>query len=631
MIAERNYSFSPEMAQTLYDNEKISKSTYDASMGNQSIVPEQAINMSVPPEPVYGPPTPPMNDQGFAVLSQPPTENPFNLPLGAPSQSLAAPPVESSSPTPQPVPVSADVPEPKQAPAVAQAPQSVAKPEATRAQVAAGQAVPSAVPQKPKTAEQLERARLEGRAVQASDDAISEQQITNTANEAYQKGAQDSVAHINNTIRDEGESIKREEAILSAAKTKADTADADIVKRTRELANTKIDPNHHWESLSTGGKLQSAIGLFFGAFAGVTDPGKNPALDQFNKQIQTDIDAQKFNINNKKDALDMERNIVARQYARDQDWAGYERVKRLEGWRVLEHRLSSVDITSKSAQQQAAHEKGLMAIRQKADGARDEVMQYEVQTQKRKEAAAAQAAAAQRARLEKSQDSIQNLAKDLLKEKDKEGSPIYTPGQALAAAIEMHTGRSTGVQLPPTASQGGNKNSVSDSPSINAIGRLPEKQQTAALKELEDKAKWDKGRQALEGLRSSVGALNGKGAFDLSNRARAGVPGSKFHSPEAQQLESERKALYDAAKQITKGVYGEAVMEGDRPDIDRYVPSPGDSFQTIQSKLNSLEQMLGRAKPVTPILSSMPTYRDEQKQQPEKTASNDSGFSGFKK
>lgn len=87
-----------------------------------------------------------------------------------------------------------------------------------------------------------------------------------------------------------------------------------------DINNQHIDPNHYMGSLSTAGRLQTAIGLIAGGMGGAFGGG-NSALQFLNNQIDRDINAQKANLGvkqtlleanmrqfgNMRDALDMTR------------------------------------------------------------------------------------------------------------------------------------------------------------------------------------------------------------------------------------------------------------------------------------------------------------------------------------
>jgi hypothetical protein len=76
---------------------------------------------------------------------------------------------------------------------------------------------------------------------------------------------------------------------------------AHLSKLEKELGADKVRPNRLWEDASTGNKILAGIGLFFGGVGGKN--GSNAALEQMNRAVDRDIDAQVKNIANKRGEL----------------------------------------------------------------------------------------------------------------------------------------------------------------------------------------------------------------------------------------------------------------------------------------------------------------------------------------
>jgi hypothetical protein len=74
--------------------------------------------------------------------------------------------------------------------------------------------------------------------------------------------------------------------------------------RIAEVGAQKIDPDHWWNSKSTGGKIAAVIGMIIGGFAqgamviAGNKSATNPAVDVAQRAIADDIDAQKSGIGN---------------------------------------------------------------------------------------------------------------------------------------------------------------------------------------------------------------------------------------------------------------------------------------------------------------------------------------------
>lgn len=106
----------------------------------------------------------------------------------------------------------------------------------------------------------------------------------------------------------------------SHAKADADY-DAEHNALVTDIMNGHIEPNHYLHSLSTAGKISTAIGLILGGLGAVGTQGKNLALDVINKNIDNDIHAQELESNKKHNLLSsMEKHygdkVVARSAAK---------------------------------------------------------------------------------------------------------------------------------------------------------------------------------------------------------------------------------------------------------------------------------------------------------------------------
>lgn len=69
-----------------------------------------------------------------------------------------------------------------------------------------------------------------------------------------------------------------------------------------DIKNQHIDPNHYLNSMGTGQRIQTAIGLILGGFAAGAGQA-NPAQQFLNEQINRDIDAQKAELGKKENLL----------------------------------------------------------------------------------------------------------------------------------------------------------------------------------------------------------------------------------------------------------------------------------------------------------------------------------------
>jgi len=100
-----------------------------------------------------------------------------------------------------------------------------------------------------------------------------------------------------NAAIEEQKQIKKEQDARTLALNKA----------VSDYDNKSIDSNHYMNSLSTGQRIQAAIGIFLGGIAG----GENQALKIIHNQIENDIAAQKANLDKAGNTVAQHKGILA--------------------------------------------------------------------------------------------------------------------------------------------------------------------------------------------------------------------------------------------------------------------------------------------------------------------------------
>jgi hypothetical protein len=94
----------------------------------------------------------------------------------------------------------------------------------------------------------------------------------------------------------------------------------------QDIINGHIDPNRYLGSMSTGDRIQSAVGLILGGIGSAHTGGSNPALDFLNKQIDRDIDVQKADLGKKESLL----QFNMRQFGNLRDATDMTRVMQMD-------------------------------------------------------------------------------------------------------------------------------------------------------------------------------------------------------------------------------------------------------------------------------------------------------------
>ena len=115
--------------------------------------------------------------------------------------------------------------------------------------------------------------------------------------------------------RDEAEEAQQRAAAVEAASAKRseelEARKKDFDETSATLAKTKIDPNRRWNEMSGGEKALNVFSILVGAVADGATGRENRALAQFEKQMERDINAQKFAYETGMNRLDQQRNAYA--------------------------------------------------------------------------------------------------------------------------------------------------------------------------------------------------------------------------------------------------------------------------------------------------------------------------------
>ena len=86
-------------------------------------------------------------------------------------------------------------------------------------------------------------------------------------------------------------------------------------QRAQELAQQDIDPERWWSDRSTGQSIAHVASAAIGGLLAPHYGGQNPALEQINRAIERDIQAQAMNLDHERAMLGQQEGIVAQMYA----------------------------------------------------------------------------------------------------------------------------------------------------------------------------------------------------------------------------------------------------------------------------------------------------------------------------
>lgn len=99
------------------------------------------------------------------------------------------------------------------------------------------------------------------------------------------------------------EQAQKSQNLMNHYQEQSDALAKEIQNTMEDVKNTKIDPNHYFESMSTAGKVNTAIGLILSGAGSGTTGQPNMAMQYLNDQISRDIDAQARNLGTKESLL----------------------------------------------------------------------------------------------------------------------------------------------------------------------------------------------------------------------------------------------------------------------------------------------------------------------------------------
>lgn len=117
--------------------------------------------------------------------------------------------------------------------------------------------------------------------------------------QGIQQGADAQSQGYQQTAQAIGQNVLQQKQMQDAYKLEADKITAQNTQLFNDVASSKIDPNHFWNSKTTGGKIMATIGVILGGIGGGASGTPNQALATLQNHIQEDIDAQKNDQSNK--------------------------------------------------------------------------------------------------------------------------------------------------------------------------------------------------------------------------------------------------------------------------------------------------------------------------------------------
>lgn len=155
-----------------------------------------------------------------------------------------------------------------------------------------------------------------GAPVNSSQSKISNSSATPDLMDAYNQGlkgikenqdVQSKLSQANSDILTSDVDAKKD--LMDGFKQNTDDFQNSQKQFMQDFMNNHVNPNHYQESMSSGQKVGTAIGLLLGGISTPFTHQGNPALDFLNKQIDRDIEAQQSRIGQQKTLLEANQNL----------------------------------------------------------------------------------------------------------------------------------------------------------------------------------------------------------------------------------------------------------------------------------------------------------------------------------
>lgn len=181
--------------------------------------------------------------------------------------------------------------------------------------------------------------------------------------------AQEEQSYYNETIK--AQQVQQEQNRQRRMEDERQLAEGDRYVREAQTsfeAAVNAPNSDWWAKQSTGNKILAGIGIALGGFAqGLKGGGSNSALDIIQGAIQADIDAQKEDIENKKDVLVSRRTLYQEMRQRLQDKDEAEAAAQEAAWRTVGLKVNEIAANAKSKEVIANAQLAIGEIKQKAD------------------------------------------------------------------------------------------------------------------------------------------------------------------------------------------------------------------------------------------------------------------------
>lgn len=140
---------------------------------------------------------------------------------------------------------------------------------------------------------------------------------------------------------------------------------ADIQESVKEYNSKEVDPDRRWKSMGGGSKAGTVISLMLGAMGAAFTKGPNYALEQYERSIDRDIDAQKTEIAKSRDAVGLKNNMMSQLMAKGTSERQAQAALRVQRMEELQTGIKAEMLRNDSAEVQARGNASLAAAEER--------------------------------------------------------------------------------------------------------------------------------------------------------------------------------------------------------------------------------------------------------------------------
>lgn len=136
--------------------------------------------------------------------------------------------------------------------------------------------------------------------------AGANQAYRNTAGKmvgAYQNEAKAAQDYAKSVEKIQTDSILKDQEMQVARQKRYDAQDIELKRLEKAVEDQKVDPNRLWSSAATGNKVLAVIGILLSGIGSGATGQENLALKELGRAIDRDIEAQKIEVDKKKNLL----------------------------------------------------------------------------------------------------------------------------------------------------------------------------------------------------------------------------------------------------------------------------------------------------------------------------------------